>query len=129
MNNEYRFDGTWLSAYEYPSTSRGGNFTSKQQLKAQQDGYTVILESLPGAESYVIIRLKIDEQNDVATGSWQETTNPAGHYKGATYHGVIQLLIGDDKKELVGKWLGFGKNKDINTGLWKLKKLAHLHNT
>jgi len=124
MNNEYHFEGTWLSAYEYPSTSRGSNFTSEQQLKAQQTGHTVVFESLPGAESYIIIRLKIDEQNDIATGSWQETTDPNGHYKGATYHGVLQLVISEDHKELAGKWLGFGKNRDINTGLWSLKKVS-----
>lgn len=123
MNNPYHFDGLWHSTYEYPSSSRGGTFTSEQQLRVYQDGHTVIFESLPEAESYIVIRLKIDEQNDVATGSWQETTDPSGHYKGATYHGVIQLLISDDHRTLTGKWLGFGKHRAINVGKWKLVKI------
>jgi len=56
----------------------------------------------------------------VATGTWSERTSPTGYYRGATYHGTIQLLLDPLGRSMSGKWLGFGKNFKVNSGEWEL---------
>jgi hypothetical protein len=111
--------GIWRSNYRYPSSGRDGEFTSEHILRLRRDGSHLIFESLPeGNESYVIIRLSIE--GNIASGSWQEATSPGGYYKGALYYGVIQLVVDKGGKNLRGKWLGFGKDESVNSGLWEL---------
>lgn len=114
------FSGIWRSHYQYHSDSRQGDFENEHYVSAQQEGNKVILESVPGSKSYLILRLIIDQHDDrVLTGTWQETTEESGHYKGATYHGAIQLVVDPEgKKHMSGKWIGVGKNRDINSGPW-----------
>jgi hypothetical protein len=57
---------------------------------------------------------------NVVTGTWVETTAKAGYYRGARYHGAIQLLADPTRRRLAGKWVGFGNDMDINTGPWEL---------
>jgi hypothetical protein len=38
----------------------------------------------------------------------------------AVYSGAIQLLITPSGRQLTGRWLGFGKNFQINNGDWGL---------
>jgi hypothetical protein len=49
-----------------------------------------------------------------------ERTSPTGYYKGAVYRGAIQLLTAPSGRQLTGRWLGFGKNFQINNGDWGL---------
>jgi hypothetical protein len=111
--------GVWRSLYHYPSRTRGGIFAGEHYMQMHKTSRYLIAESLPGSKSYVLIRLTL--QDNVATGSWHEQTDPEGHYQGATYHGAIQLVVGDDGKEMSGKWVGFGKHLDVNVGDWELK--------
>jgi len=113
------FSGVWRSRYTYPSSSRKDDFTSEQLVVAYQKGNKLVFESVKGNDSYLAVRLSIDHQDDVATGTWQESTSPEGHYKGSVYHGAIQLIIDEDKHQLRGKWLGFGKDHEINVGPWE----------
>ena len=118
-----RLTGIWRSSYRYPSSSRDGEFTSEHYLRLKREGKHLIFESLPeGNESYVIIRLSIE--GNIASGSWQEATNPGGYYKGALYYGVIQMIIDKDGKNLRGKWLGFGKDEVVNAGPWELSYIG-----
>jgi hypothetical protein len=57
----------------------------------------------------------------VVTGSWTEETNPGGYYQGAVYHGAIQLLLEPTGRKMTGKWVGFGRDFDLNTGPWTLE--------
>ena len=57
----------------------------------------------------------------VLTGTWTEETNPAGYYQGAVYHGAIQLLLEPTGRKMTGKWVGFGRDFDLNTGPWTLE--------
>jgi len=57
----------------------------------------------------------------VVTGSWVEQTAKDGYYRGARYHGAIQMLIEPTGTRMAGKWVGFGKEMDINTGPWELR--------
>jgi hypothetical protein len=122
MTKHNYFSGIWHSKYEYPSSSREGRFVGEHYVKAFQRNHGLVFESVREAEenkSYLVVKLTIDDTENVATGTWQETTDPEGHYKGSTYHGSIQLIIDEDKQAMRGKWLGFGKNRDINTGPWE----------
>jgi hypothetical protein len=56
----------------------------------------------------------------IATGNWEETTDPEGHYKGAIYYGAIQLAYNAETKNFAGSWAGFSKTGSINTGPWNL---------
>lgn len=111
--------GIWHSAYRYTSDSRRGLFENEHfvRLERQDDGYYV--ESLPNdSKSRLTMRLKVE--GSVATGTWREQTSPDGYYKGALYHGAIQLVIVDSGQSLRGKWVGFGKNQTVNVGAWEL---------
>ena len=115
----HNYDGIWQSNYEYPSSSRGKTFKGGHTVRLHQKGNQLVAESLPeGNESYVLIRLVLDD--GVATGSWQEHTNPEGHYEGAIYHGAIQLKADKSGLRMSGKWLGFGKDGTVNSGPWEL---------
>lgn len=70
------------------------------------------------AGSRVRIELALDPP--VATGSWTETTAPDGYYRGATYHGALQLVIDPSRRHMSGRWLGFGRDFTVNTGEWTL---------
>jgi hypothetical protein len=56
----------------------------------------------------------------VVTGTWTEKAAAEGYYAGARYHGAIQMLIEPTGRRMVGKWIGFGKEFDVNTGPWTL---------
>ena len=112
------FSGIWRSHYKYPSSSRGGEFENEHLVRLHPDGKQLVIESVAKAnKSYLVVRLSIDD--DVATGSWQEETNPDGYYKGAIYYGAIQLVVSPDKKRMAGKWVGFGKDAEVNVGPWE----------
>lgn len=118
MNNSVP-SGVWKSTYSYPSSGRGASFEGHHYVGLHKIDNHWVFESLPEVnKSYVIIRLSIED--DIATGSWQEQTQPEGYYKGAVYYGAIQLVIGEGGKKMVGKWVGFGKDMEVNVGPWEL---------
>jgi len=113
-----KFSGIWRSDYTYHSTDRDEDLLSQHYVRMFPKGNELIVESVPEVnESYMLARFSID--NNVATGSWQEVTDPKGDYKGTIYHGAAQLIIADDAKSLEGQWVGFGKNMEVKTGPWK----------
>jgi hypothetical protein len=115
--------GIWKSRYEYPSSSRNGVFYAENYVKVVRVGNAFVVESIPEVnDSYLILRLTIDD--NVATGSWQECTSPTGHYKGAIYHGAIQLVVDEDQKRMTGRWVGFNRRKEVKTGLWEFTYLG-----
>jgi hypothetical protein len=119
------FSGVWHSNYTYTSSSRSGEFQGEHYVKMMQDGDKLIVESLPEVNpSYLILKLKVDDNDGMVTGSWQESTREDGYYKGAVYYGAIQMAVEKTGKELVGKWLGFGKDRAINVGPWKFTYLG-----
>ena len=84
----------------------------------RQSGQQVTGESLPHpAGSKIRLNLAVD--GFTVTGTWVEHTSPTGYYKGAIYRGAIQLLASPSGGQLIGKWIGFGKNFAINTGDWE----------
>jgi len=56
----------------------------------------------------------------VITGTWTEVTDRDGYYRGARYHGVVQMMAEPTGRRIAGKWLGFGRDMDVNVGPWEL---------
>ncbi|MFI1194795.1 helix-turn-helix domain-containing protein [Micromonospora sp. NPDC020750] len=112
-------EGVWLSRYQFHSSGRGESFAGQHFVVVLQHGDRLTARSLPGsAASSLSLDLTVD--GAVVTGTWVEQTDPAGYYRGARYHGAIQLLAEPTGRRLAGKWVGFGKDMDVNTGPWEL---------
>ncbi|MFD1320742.1 helix-turn-helix domain-containing protein [Micromonospora sonneratiae] len=113
------YSGVWLSRYQYFSSGRGDMFTGLHYVVVLQHGDRITVRSLPrSSDSPLTMDLTVD--GNVITGTWVEQTAPEGYYRGARYHGAIQLLAEPTGRRLAGKWVGFGKEMDVNTGPWEL---------
>lgn len=117
------YSGVWLSKYEYFSSGRSGSFVGLHYVVLLQHGNRITVRSLPGASSNPDSPLTMDLTADggVVTGTWVEQTATDGYYRGARYHGAIQMLIEPTGRRMAGKWVGFGKDFDMNTGPWELR--------
>jgi transcriptional regulator with XRE-family HTH domain len=117
------YAGVWLSRYEYFSSGRDSSFVAMHYVVVLQHGNRLTVRSLPGASTNPDSPLSIDltVDNNVATGTWVEQTAENGYYRGARYYGAIQMLIEPTGRRMAGKWVGFGKEFDINTGPWELR--------
>jgi hypothetical protein len=117
--------GIWLSRYEYVSSGRDDQtFGSSHYVIVLQRGSKVQVRSLPStAASRLLMDLTVNGQ--VITGTWTEETNPGGYYQGAVYHGAIQMLMEPTGRKMSGKWAGFGRDFDVNTGPWSLELVTH----
>ncbi|MFJ3978627.1 helix-turn-helix domain-containing protein [Streptomyces sp. NPDC090021] len=120
---EETFSGVWLSRYEFYSSSRDTTYECKHYVVIVQHGNRLTAQSLPGASSNPESPLSLDLTVDrnVVTGSWVEQTASDGYYNGARYHGAVQMLIEPTGRRMAGKWVGFGKDFDVNTGPWELR--------
>jgi hypothetical protein len=116
--------GIWRSRYEYVSSGRDGQaFADEHYVLVLHRGMKVQARSLPGsAPSRLVMDLTANGQ--VITGTWTEETNPDGYYGGAVYHGAIQLLLEPTGHRMAGKWVGFGRDFDLNTGPWTLELVS-----
>jgi transcriptional regulator with XRE-family HTH domain len=113
--------GVWLSRYQYFSSGRQAAFTGLHYVVILQHGDRLTVRSLPGSSatnSQLTMDLTVD--GNVVTGTWVEQTSPDGYYRGARYHGAIQMLVEPTGHHMSGKWVGFGKEMDVNTGPWEL---------
>lgn len=117
--------GIWLSRYEFPSSGRNGTFTGLHHLVLAHHGARITARSLPAASSNPGSPLCLDLTVDgpVVTGTWVEQTAPDGYYRGARYHGALQLLVDPTGRRMAGRWVGFGKDCEVNTGPWELRLL------
>ncbi|MEV7684437.1 helix-turn-helix transcriptional regulator [Streptomyces bungoensis] len=111
--------GIWLSRYEYYSSGRDATYTQMHYVVVLQHGNRITVRSLPGsADSTLTMDLTMD--GSVLTGTWTEQTAEDSYYRGARYHGAIQMLAEPTGRRIAGKWLGFGKEMEINSGPWEL---------
>jgi len=111
--------GIWRSRYVYPSTGRGKTFTGEHYLVLRQQGARLVGQSLPHSIGSKL-RLELAVEKAVASGTWREQTSPTGYYKGATYHGTLQMVVDPAGRRMNGMWLGFGRDFAINSGTWEL---------
>jgi transcriptional regulator with XRE-family HTH domain len=110
--------GIWLSEYTYPSSGRGGDFTSRHYVMILQRGARLIVRSLPASASQLSMDLKANGQ--VVTGTWAEATESGGYYGGAAYEGALQFLVDPTGHRMEGEWVGFGRGMKVNHGSWTL---------
>ncbi|MFJ3507830.1 helix-turn-helix domain-containing protein [Streptomyces luteogriseus] len=117
------YSGVWLSKYEYFSSGRDSSFVGMHYVVLLQHGNRLSVRSLPEASSNPNSPLTMDLTVDggVVTGTWVEQTATDGYYRGARYHGAIQMLTEPTGRRMAGKWVGFGKDFDMNTGPWELR--------
>lgn len=113
------YSGVWFSRYEYYSSGRDATFTAAHYVVILQHDNRLTVRSLPGS-SPSTLEMDLTVDGHVTTGTWSELTAPDGYYRGARYHGSIQLLIELTGSRMAGKWVGFGKNFEVNTGPWEL---------
>jgi hypothetical protein len=116
--------GIWRSRYEYVSSGRGDQaFASQHYVLLLHRGTHLQVRSLPEtAPGRILMEMTVNGQ--VVTGTWTEETNPGGYYQGSVYHGAIQLLMDPTERRMEGKWVGFGRNWDLNTGPWALELVS-----
>ncbi|MER5312888.1 XRE family transcriptional regulator [Streptomyces sp. NPDC002773] len=116
------YSGVWLSRYEYYSSGRDTTYVCQHHVVVLQHGNRLTVRSLPSASTNPDSPLTMDLTADgsVVTGTWVEQTATDGYYRGARYHGAVQLLVEPTGRRMAGKWVGFGKDMDINTGPWEL---------
>ena len=111
--------GIWHSAYTYHSSGRGQDYTGQHFVVLRQSGAGLVGCSLPTKEGSEL-KLELSLERALATGTWTERTSPAGYYHGSTYHGTIQLVVDPLGRTMTGKWLGFSKDFQVNSGPWTL---------
>lgn len=113
------YTGIWLSRYEYFSSGREGAYEGRHVALVVQTNDRIAVRSLPHSNpSTMAMTLMLE--GSVATGSWFEQTEENGYYRGARYHGAIQMLADPTGRRFTGKWLGFGKEGEVNSGPWSL---------
>ncbi len=106
--------GIWLSDYSYGSSGRSGTFTSRHYTMVLQHEGRLAVRSLPAAKSQLSMDLSLNGR--VATGTWTEQTQADGYYGGSTYYGGLQLIEDEDGGLLAGRWVGYGKDGEVNSG-------------
>jgi hypothetical protein len=112
--------GIWLSRYVYYSDGRQQEFEGRHYVILSQDGNRLAGQSLPHtSDSELTLELLVE--GTAVSGIWRERTSPSGYYKGATYTGALVLLVDPTGKALTGRWLGFGRDLQINSGDWSLR--------
>lgn len=112
--------GIYLSEYGYPSTGRGGTFTSRHYVTVLERGAKLTVKSTPRSKSRLAMALSANGR--VLTGTWAEETQVDGRYRGAIYTGALQMIESDEPgpRRFAGQWVGFGKDGDTNVGPWSL---------
>ncbi|MEN3535838.1 hypothetical protein AAH991_12040 [Microbispora sp. ZYX-F-249] len=112
--------GIWLSTYTYYSSGRRREYSENHYVVIRHHNDNMDGQSLANkAESD--LRLRLTTAGLVVTGTWTERTSPNGYYRGASYHGTIQMLASPTGDSMSGKWVGFSKNFSINSGNWELQ--------
>lgn len=111
--------GIWRSRYEYPSSGRGKTYASQHYLVILHRGRRLQLRSLPGtADGRVMMDLNVNGQ--VVTGTRTEQTDSSGYYQGSVYSGGIQFILEPTGHRMASRWIGYGRDFEINDGPWTL---------
>ncbi|SMD01154.1 helix-turn-helix domain-containing protein [Lentzea albidocapillata] len=118
-----RLTGIWLSRYHYRSEGRNEEFVGEHYLVLRRQKNRLTAQSLPHTTGSSMT-LDLITDASVVTGTWRETTSPIGYYRGAVYHGTLQMVVDPSSRRMHGMWLGFSRKFSINTGRWELEWCA-----
>jgi len=116
--------GIWLCTHWYPSNEQIADDSDTHRMKCHVAGNTLVFESLPQDNGgYMLVRLVIND--NIASGSWNETASLTGPYKGAQYSGSGQLIVNPETGNMEGKWAGAGfdhklKEMRVYSGNWEI---------
>lgn len=116
--------GIWVSRYEYESSGREQTFSDLHRVLVNHAGDKITVRSLTRSAPSDLI-MDLTQNGAVLTGTWTERTNPDGYYQGSVYHGAIQILLEPSGRRMAGKWVGFGRDWDVNVGPWSLELITH----
>lgn len=115
----YDFSGVWLSTYSFVSGLNGEQLETDHYVTLHRRGDQLVVESIPNIKgSYMMGRFTLEDR--IATGYYHSENSPKSSHKGAVYDGAAQLLLSEDGKALVGKYVGYGNELEIKSGDWKI---------
>jgi hypothetical protein len=116
------YAGAWTSTYVYPSSSRGGTFTTSQEVTVDHEGDRLEVRSTSGNSD---LAMTLRASAGIAKGCWTEVSDPVGYYAGRRFEGVVLLVASPDGRRLSGKWLGAGGDGEVNSGTWDLVRMPN----
>jgi hypothetical protein len=112
--------GMWESRYTFYSTGRGAEFSHSHRVALRVERGRLTGRSLPTDTGTV--ELELTANGLLITGTWTERTSPTGYYRGAVYHGIVQMVLDPVGRSMNGQWLGPDKHFVINAGPWSLTR-------
>lgn len=112
--------GNWTSRYTYHEDENGSEHT----VVLSMEGNLLTGQSTPQPDgSSISLQLDYDPENHTLTGTWREATSPTSEYKGAVFHGALQLILNTENSIAEGRWVGFNSScTKVNTGRWSLER-------
>jgi hypothetical protein len=114
--------GLWLSRYSYYSSGRGEDLHGEHTVRLRHSGGRILGTNDPG-ERESRLTLELSLRGAIATGTWSERTSSVGYYRGAVYHGTLQLVVSPHGRSMNGRWIGFDKEFKVDSGEWHLERL------
>ena len=118
-----RLTGIWLSRYQYVSTTRGPIQRHHHVTVFENSENQVGISSIEHSNDSPV-QLDLVRDRQVLTGTWTEFTAVDGHYRGARYHGAIQLVVDPTGRSARGRWVGYDRAGDVDSGPWELTLLT-----
>jgi hypothetical protein len=112
--------GAWESRYTYVSTGREQEFEGTHRIALRAERGRLVGRSDPTPSGTLELDLAADGL--LVTGNWTERTAADGYYRGAVYHGVVQLVLDPTGRSMAGRWLGPDRHFEIDSGRWVLQR-------
>ncbi len=113
--------GIWLSSYEYESTGRGATFTSHHYVAVVQHGTRLQVRSTPGSRSRL---RRPDRQRPGPNRYLDRGDQPRRLSPGRRLPRRDPAPARANGRKMTGKWVGFGRDFDLNTGPWTLELIS-----
>jgi len=118
-----RLTGIWLSSYQYVSTTLGPIERHHHVTVHENSDGQVTIASIENSNDS-LVRLDLVRERQALTGTWTEYTAVDGHYRGARYHGAIQLVVDPTGRSARGRWVGYDRSGEVDSGPWELTLLT-----
>ncbi|TQM16117.1 DNA-binding protein [Pseudonocardia kunmingensis] len=102
------------------STGRGQELDGTHRIVVRPERGRLVGRSDPTPNGTLELDLVADGL--LVTGNRTERTAPDGYYRGAVYHGILQLVLDPTGRSMTGRWLGPDRNFEIDSGRWVLQR-------
>ncbi|MFC4942200.1 hypothetical protein [Pseudonocardia sp. GCM10023141] len=109
--------GELAGPYTFVSSGRDTEFVGEHRIVLRPGGGRLCGTSHPTSTGSIELDLSIEGL--LVSGSWTDHTDPAGYYRGAVYHGVVQFVLDPTGRSMTGKWLGPDRSFRIDSGDWE----------